>query len=239
MSNRQVAALSAYYPQQSSCQIPELWHLYALFLGEREWGQFVEVGAFDGVTNSNTWGLTVRGWQGLLVEPQPDQAAKCRSNHQKHPGVKVVEVAVGAEGEDTVALSQAGTLTTANPALAREYRSIPWSRRAIASSDNLDVKAVPLDSLLKIHEIRPGFDLLSVDVEGYESIVFSTFHITSWRPKIIIVELVETHPDLTTTRRQDALLGQYIIHSGYTVVYKDLVNTVFVRHDIWDKAFRL
>ena len=57
-----ITATQGYYAQQPSCQIPYLHHLYSRFLGDRADGVFVEVGAYDGVFVSNTWGLAERGW---------------------------------------------------------------------------------------------------------------------------------------------------------------------------------
>ena len=82
--------------QQDSCQIRQLWYLYSLYLGERDEGVFVEVGANDGLTVSNTWGLAERGWRGLMIEPISEIAQLCRSNHQRHANVSVLECAVGA-----------------------------------------------------------------------------------------------------------------------------------------------
>lgn len=50
--------------------------------------------------------------------------------------------------------------------------------------------------------------------------------------------LADAHPDLTTTMAADAVLGQEIVGHGYRVVYKDLINTCFVRDDLWVEAYR-
>jgi hypothetical protein len=94
-----------------------------------------------------------------------------------------------------------------------------------------------LDHLLESADIPPGFDVLVVDVEGLEPAVFAGFTLSKWRPQMMIVELVDTHPELTATRRPDATLGRSLAGAGYSVVYKDAINTVFVRDDIWSAAF--
>jgi len=57
-------------------------HLYRAQFGEdrilwqvfkrRHHGYFIEVGAYDGITLSNTYFLEQMGWTGLLVEPIPE-----------------------------------------------------------------------------------------------------------------------------------------------------------------------
>ena len=55
----------------STCQIPGLDAIYDQYFGDKI-GSFVEVGAFDGMTYSNTWHLANRGWYGVYIEAHPD-----------------------------------------------------------------------------------------------------------------------------------------------------------------------
>jgi hypothetical protein len=131
-----------------------------------------------------------------------------------------------------IELSRAGALTTANPQLAEEYGSVEWSKSHLTESVER-VSCDTLDSILRDHAIRPGFNLLVVDVEGYESQVFSGFSLDYWRPQMLIVELADLHPDLASTATQDAYLLRQIVRSGYQIVYKDHINTVFLDDPVW------
>ena len=82
-----------------------------------------------------------------------------------------------------------------------------------------------------------NFDVLVVDVEGFEEQVFAGFSLSDWRPKMMIVELADTHPDLTATSHSDARLGARLAAHGYNVVFKDSVNTVFVDDDVWAATY--
>ena len=226
---------SGYYPQQPDCQIRTLSHLYSQFLGNREHGTFVEIGANDGVLVSNTWGLAERKWRGVMVEPVPALAAACRRNHRRHPKVVVIETAIGDGSQSEITLSVAGAYTTANPDQRREYEGIEWSSRELTGKD-IVVPSQTLDDLLTTVGLSPGFDVLVVDVEGFEAAVFAGFTLPAWRPKMMIIELADTHPRFTATRDDDAALGQEL-SAGYKVVYKDAINTVFVGDDVWKSAF--
>ena len=46
---------------------------------------------------------------------------------------------------------------------------------------------------------------------------------------MIIAELTHTHPDLHVISAGDAHLQSAIQKAGYSVVYKDAINTVFAR----------
>ena len=65
------------------------------FFGGRRTGFYVEVGAYDGVGFSNTYFLDALGWEGILVEPAPDQAEACR---RSRPHSRVVQAACGRGG---------------------------------------------------------------------------------------------------------------------------------------------
>lgn len=218
-----------FYQPSPTCQIARLGFLYELFLGRREQGFFVEVGAYDGFSYSNTSCLADRGWSGLLVEPVPAYAALARERYAARRDVEVVEVAIGAhDGE--VSIHVAGPLTTASSSLLAEYRQTEWplAKRWASTDSAITVQQSTLDHLLESREIDAPLDLLVVDVEGSERAVFDGFTVDRWQPKMMIVELVDTHPDLVTTRASDARLGREIQAAGYRIVYKDLINTVFV-----------
>src|SRR5690606_11138553 len=62
-----------------------------------EFGYFVEFGAGDGKTLSNTWWLEHhRGWHGLLCEPEPRNLAKI--SRRSRPRSVVEPVCVGPAG---------------------------------------------------------------------------------------------------------------------------------------------
>lgn len=221
---------SAFYPQQPTCQIADMWFLLEHYLG-RDPGTFVEIGAFDGVSFSNTWGLAERGWRGLLVEPVAHYASRARKAHAGHPNVIVVECAVGARA-GTVEIFTARQLSTANLAVRTQYGSLDWSSGYL-DGNSVRVPMVTLDRLLAEHLVDQPPDVIVVDVEGFEADVFAGF---SWRdrPAMLVVELTDTHPDLNATRSSDATLQRMIVGHGYEVVFKDRINTIFVRDDVWE-----
>jgi FkbM family methyltransferase len=221
-----------YYKPTPTCQISELATLYSLYLGERSDGLFVEVGAFDGISFSNSSCLAEVGWSGILIEPIPSFADECRTRYRGNDRIQIVEAAVGAENS-TVEISLGGPFTSTNDEVMTRYRSLKWSKAAVHGSTRLSVRQCTLDEILDAANLTgKSVDVLIVDVEGAEVAVFKGFSMDRWRPKMIIAELSHTHPDFHDIAWNDALLQQNIVHAGYVVVYKDYINTVFVRADI-------
>ncbi len=227
--------LPGYYPVAADTQVANLPFLLEHFLGRRRDGVFVEVGAFDGVSWSNTSGLARTGWRGWYVEPVPEHAARCRANYAALPNITVETLAIGSEkGETTITVG--GALSTANTAALDEFREVGWSRAAFDNSREVTVPQVTLDEFLSTREVPP-IDLLVVDVEGAEPDVFAGFDLARWRPKMLIVELVDTHPDLNANRKVHSDLSNRILEHGYRIPYKDATNTVYVRTDVHDDAY--
>src|SRR6266849_5987581 len=90
-----VEVTGAFYVPSPSCQIPTLAFLYELFFGRRNDGRFVEVGAYDGYSFSNTSCLAAVGWSGLYVEAVPRFAEECRTRYAGNDRIAVVNAAVG------------------------------------------------------------------------------------------------------------------------------------------------
>lgn len=220
-----------FYPQQPSCQIRNAWVLFETFLGQRTDGLFVEVGAYDGVSYSNTWGLATRGWRGLLIEPVPEYAAAAREAHSAHPGVTVVQCAIGAE-DGVLELTTAGPFTSAVPGMIDEWESRSWRSRG----EKVSVPMRTLDDVLA--EFVPGMeiDVLVVDVEGHEVDVMAGF---SWptQPRLMFLELPDLHPSAWQRASSAVTVRDDLLSRGYQVAYKDVTNTVFVRPDVWERGW--
>ena len=219
----------------ASCQIPNLSFIYETLFGIKDSGTLVEIGAFDGLSFSNSIGLLDRGWAGLLVEPIPDFAKKCRDQNIANPKVRVIQKAI-SNAPGLIKIQVAGPMSSSSSELIAEYERQEWSQNAV-TSELIEVETITLNELLDAEEIPEEFDLLIVDVEGNETKVFEEFNIKKWCPKVIIVELSDFHPSLNTHKIEHFYLSDRIIQSGYSVVYKDAINTIFVKDNILKLLF--
>jgi len=131
-----------------------------VFLTTKLDGVFVEVGAFDGYTFSNTWGLAQRGWRGIYVEPIPKYANQCRKNHANHRDVSVVEKIVSSTTGVKESIFLAGTLSTTSTEQLEGYRLQEWSQKHV-SDKQIVVATTTLHDLLETESVKVGFDLLA------------------------------------------------------------------------------
>lgn len=155
-------------------------------------GCFIEAGANDGFSQSNTYYLErFRGWTGLLIEPMPEVAAECRRNRRS----PVLEAALVADARATpsVTLHCAGLMSTVagalgDPELTRRHVETGLAVQGLRSSKVIQVPARTLSSLIDEHLADREIDLLSLDVEGGEPEALRGLDLSRHRPRWICVE---------------------------------------------------
>ena len=136
-------------------------------------GTFIEAGANDGLSQSNTWHLERRkGWRGLLVEPIPEIAALCR----RFRNSRVECSALGRFDQEgtSVTMHFGALMTTAEGADASHMEGGSAAAHASAGAGWIGRKSysfeAPVNALSTLID-RAGLsaiDLLSLDVEGFE-----------------------------------------------------------------------
>lgn len=156
-------------------------------------GVYIEAGANDGCSQSNTFYLErYLGWHGLLVEPVPELAAKCRENR---PGSLVEECALVASGDQRpfVEMTFCNLMSlvegargsdegdAAHVKIGEQYLGKGQSVRKIT------VRTARLSELLERHQLRQ-VDLLSLDVEGFEPQALMGLDFDAVSPTWILVE---------------------------------------------------
>jgi FkbM family methyltransferase len=221
------ASQTGFYHLSDTCQIPDLAAIYERQFGRRTDGCFVEVGAFDGEYASNTSGLADLGWTGYYIEPVPEYFERCTSRHAKNSKVTVSQLAIGPEPA-AVDIHVGGPLSTISDQAKRNFQSLDWARGYFQQERKVAVQQTTLDDYLRRNGIQPGFELLVVDVEGYEWNVFRNFDIEDWRPQMVIVELHDQNDDYLVLREDCRNLAQYLADHKYESIYKDASNAVYI-----------
>lgn len=216
------------YNISKTCQVKNLNQIYTQYFGYPSTGYFVEVGAYDGEFVSNTSCLADHGWGGLYIEPIYAQYIKCVERHYHNTNIIVKNLSIGLT-EGDVAIYDGGALSCLDKKQVDRYSKIPWSHHV--NFKKVICKQTRLDSLMLEIGVPQFFDLLIVDTEGSESEVFKTFDFIEWKPKMIIVELQDEHPSFNGDPEfidQIKSLRNDIISKGYSEIYKDYINTVFI-----------
>jgi FkbM family methyltransferase len=154
-------------------------------------GVFIEAGANDGQTQSNTaYFARHRGWCGLLVEPIPELAARCRAARPESVVENCALVTSETDGR-SVAMTYCGLMSVvdggwSDPEAERAHVETGRQIQSLAPY-HVDVPGRSLSALLDKHKMA-HVDLLSLDVEGFERQALEGLDLKRHRPRFILVE---------------------------------------------------
>lgn len=181
------------------------------------YGVFVEAGANDGLSQSNTaYFERYLGWRGLLVEPIPELAAQCRLNR---PNSIVEECALVAGGDapnsvEMMYCNLMSMVSGARGSVEADRAHIDAGRQYLAPEDEVRQVVVPTRALSDLLD-HYGFshvDLLSLDVEGYEEQALRGLDFNRHAPIWILVEANDPAAVEVTLREQYQLIDTLSHH---------------------------
>lgn len=175
-------------------------------------GYFVEFGATDGKTYSNTYSLEKKlGWNGVLAEPaktwhrELEEARSCLIDHR-------------------CVWSTSGTDLAFNEVSEAEYSTL----ETFSNSDHHSsirnkgqsyfVQTVTLEDLLKDYNAPSEIAYLSVDTEGSEFEILRTFNFDSYKFNFISVE--------HNYSNQRTLIHELLTSNGY--------QRIMAKYSEWD-----
>lgn len=170
-------------------------------------GYFVEVGANDPEQLSQTYHLERLGWRGILIEPQPELAARLRARRSAQ--VFAVACSSPANAGTTMVLHLAGIHSSFD-------RNLNIS--SIRPEGTIEVRVRTLDDILTEAEAPAPIDFLSIDIEGHEIEALDGFDFARWYPRLLLIE------DLAMNLR----LHRYLKSRGYRWVRRTGLNSWYV-----------
>jgi len=156
-----------------------LWHFFDL----RRTGFFLDIGAHDGVTASNTKFFEDQGWDGICVEPISAQFAECQRHRRR---VVCAACVAGADTEVEMRTEESGLLSGVAPDETYAARIYEKLGKRAPEFRTLKVPALRAAALLQADD--PPIDFASIDVEGTEIDVLKGLDLTKNRPRVLLIE---------------------------------------------------
>lgn len=187
----------------------------------QETGFYVDVGAHHPTRFSNTCLLYRKGWSGINIDPMPGSMALF---DKARPLDTNLELAISSTpGSVTLTVFDETALNTLSP----ERRQYLDESTDYTVNREVEVTAATLETVLLEH-LPPGttIDLLTVDVEGLDFDVLQSNDWDQFRPRVLLIEVLDTRLDELDGRPEI----QYLRERGYRVDAK-LFNTVLLLDD--------
>lgn len=177
--------------------------VFALIANRYRKGFFVEIGANDGYTLSNTVYLEEAfGWSGILVEANPDYQSSL-SNRKSRTVISAI-----ADKEGYYQFCSAGLYGGLKERLDARYKQITEDGKTI------EVWGTTLEKVLEENEAPEIIDFISIDVEGAEvPVVMQMCSLKKYRFSCGCIEF--------NSRQNDYELIEESLHSaGYQIIWK-------------------
>jgi FkbM family methyltransferase len=193
----------------------EDYHL-ALAFADQPSGFYVDVGAGHPVADSVSYWFYLRGWAGVIVEPQDELASLQR---RIRPRDTVVQSLIGRTSGYTnfYQVDRLHGLSTTVESNARSAGSFGATYRTVS------LPCMTLSELCARYANRE-IDFLVVDVEGAEADVIRGNDFSKYRPKVMVVE----SDTLTAENATWPEWEQLLIEQDYEFVLFDTLNRFYV-----------
>jgi len=187
--------------------------ILAEIFNEKNKGLCIEVGANDGVNDSNTMYFENAGWDCILIEPNP---ALCKMIRASRKATLIEVAASDKNGETSLFVAEGAerahgvsTINSAEEAL-NKIKSYGFTYSEV------QVKSMLLNEILDSLKIDRKIDFISVDVEGHELEVLRGFSLDRWKPTVILVE--------DNSNFDNADVSNYLKRFGYLRFMRTGVN---------------
>jgi FkbM family methyltransferase len=199
----------------------------ATLLGKRRRGFYIDVGAWDPVTDSVTKHFYDRGWRGINIEPHPVFHARLAAARRRDINLPVALGDVPGT-ERIILVGETGLSTFEAPFAGYAEEWVKENRHSPATVDERPVEVTTLAAICRAHvPPRTEIDFLKIDVEGWEERVLRGGDWDAFRPRILVVEAVEPLRDTPNWESWDP----FVRDQRYEFIEFDGLNRWYRRSD--------
>lgn len=198
-------------------------YLDQTIFNNKRFGFFVDVGAYDGVTLSNTLFFEKhRQWKGICIEPLPHAYEKLVQ--QRPSAIHIQGCAYNTN--DFITFQRihgpemlSGIVDTYHE--KHNHRIAQEIRDSQGSFENITVPCFTLEYILDKHNIK-HVDYMSIDTEGSELQVIQGINFNK-----VTIDVIDVENNYNETH-----VKQYLEQHGYRLHHKLNIDDIYVRKDL-------
>jgi FkbM family methyltransferase len=181
----------------------------------------LDIGANDGKTFSNSLKLIELGWSAVLIEPSPKAFERLSALHSNNKKVNCFSVAI-SNTNGKVTLRESSTLINQNDvalvsSLIQE-ETVKWMD-ANVRFESVEVLSMDFKTFYETCPIKK-FDLISIDIEGFDYEVLSQIDLESVGCKCLCVEF--------NGKNKEGFVN-YVSQFGLKLISENPENLIFTK----------
>lgn len=152
---------------------------FRLDKGEKNLGTFLDIGAWDPKTFSNSRALFERGWSGVVIEPSPDAILGQMKEYGNEPRVQIIQAAMSLDQAPLTMWMTADCTSTSDPTHHDKCEGIAGYKGKVT--------VIPV-TWENINLWFGGFTFVSIDAEGTSVDLFHAMLRSGAKPTCCVVE---------------------------------------------------
>jgi FkbM family methyltransferase len=187
--------------------------------------RYLDIGAHHPTYLSNTYYFYREGGDGVCVEPDP---TLCANFPKIRPRDYILNCGVGIVEDfaDFFVLSTP-TLNTFSEKEAYEYVNL--GSHSIVKKLKIEIQNV--NNIIK-KNFSSCPNLVSLDIEGWDLIVLSSFDFVCYRPEVFCIETLSYKED--NSERKLTEIIEFMHQNNYMTYADTYINTIFVDRACWE-----
>lgn len=180
-------------------------------------GVCIEVGAYDGISLSNTLHFERKGWRALCIEPIPSKFENCKSIRKECYQCCISD---SNYQDKEFTIFHINNNLGAVSSLIPDKRLIESHKHLITNMSKCMVKVRSLNSLLEEINFPKNIDFISIDTENTELDVLKGIDLSVYNVKLFVIE----------NNYNESFCMDYLSNYGYKKIQRIAVNDFYMKH---------
>lgn len=192
--------------------------------------KFIDIGANDGITCSNTFLFGLRGARGLAFEPTATTFSLLKSLYRTNNFIICINEGLSCK-EDEILIKSDGLLSYI-PETQDSGLSKLLSMHYSTDSTFEKILIKPLNYWLDCYTDFQQCDFVSLDVEGHELSVLQGIDFKRFRAKCFIIETHAWGNQANWLHRDYETIDQLLNQNSYKAVLRNKINTFWLHNNL-------
>jgi len=189
---------------------------------------YLDIGANEPIIGSNTYNFYLRGYHGVLIEPNADL---CRMLTAARPNDKVLNFGIGSKNQTAATYYMFGREHTAMNTFSEEEAK-NTEKEGIPIKQVVQLPLKDINDVIAEH-FTEAPTIISLDVEGLDEEILRRLDFDKYQPLLICVETVSYNVGREFIKKKGIL--DLLIARGYFIYADTHVNTIFCSRKMFDK----